>query len=83
MLLTKRSRPWGNASMEELQIDSVMRDHHVYKSVWTPVTGEELYLGPEELNEHNKYAVAVRKNGEIVGHVPRSFSRISWYPAFI
>ena len=60
--------------MEELRIDSVVRGHHVYKSVWTPVIGEELYLEPEESNEHDKYAVAVRKDGEIVRHVPRSFS---------
>ena len=42
------------ASMEELQIDSVVRGHHIYKSVWTPVIGEDLYLEPEESNEHSK-----------------------------
>ena len=42
-----------------------MRGHHVYKSVWTPV-GEELNLEHEESNEHDEYAVAVRKNGETV-----------------
>lgn len=65
--------------MKELRKDSVVRGHHVYKSVWTPVIGEELYLEPEESNEHDEYAVAVRKDGETIGHVPRSFSRISWY----
>ena len=43
-----------------MQIDSAMRGHHVYISVWTPVISEELYLELEESNEHNRYAVAVR-----------------------
>ena len=64
--------------MKELRKDSVVRGHHVYKSVWAPVIDEKLNLEREELNKH-EYAVAVRKNGETVGHVPRSFSRISWY----
>ena len=55
-----------------------MRGHHIYKSVWTPFIGEELYLEPEESNEHDEYAVAVRKDGETVGHAP-VLSRILWY----
>ena len=58
-----------------------MRGHHVYKFVWTPVIGEELYLEPKESSEHDEYAVVVRKAGEIVGHVPHSFSCILWYLA--
>ena len=69
--------------MKELRKDSVVRGHHVYKSVWTHVIDEELYLESEESNEHNEYAVAIRKDGKTVGHVPHSFSHISWYPAFI
>ena len=38
-----------------------------------------IYLEPEESNKHDEYAVAVRKDGETVGHVPCSFSRILWY----
>ena len=65
--------------MKELHKDSVVRGHHVYKSIWTPVIGEELNLECKESNKHDEYAVAVRKNGETVGHMPHSFSRISWY----
>ena len=43
------------------------------KSVWTPVIGDELYLEPEELSEHDEYAVAVRKDSENVGYMPHSF----------
>ena len=65
--------------MKEVRKDSVVRGHHVYKSGWTPVIGEELNLESEESKKHNEYAVAVRKNGETVGHMPRSFTCISWY----
>ena len=53
--------------------ESVVRGHHIYKTSWTPVIGEELPAEREENNEHDEHAVAVRKNGVIVGHVPRSF----------
>ena len=59
--------------------ESVVRGHHIYKTSWTPVIGEELPAEREENNEHDEHAVAVRKNGVIVGHVPRSFSRVSWF----
>ena len=63
--------------MKELRKDSVVRGHHVYKSVWAPVIDEELNLEHEKSNEH-EYAVVMRKNGE-TGHIPHLFSRISWY----
>ena len=69
----------GDANTKELRKDSVVRGHNDYKSVWTLVIGKELYVEPQESNKHDKYAVAVRKDGETVGHAPHSFSRISWY----
>ena len=39
----------------------------LWEAIWTPVIGEELNLEHEESNEHDEYAVAVRKNGETVG----------------
>ena len=41
--------------MKELRKDSVVRGHHVYKTVWTPVIGGELNLEREESNEHDEY----------------------------
>ena len=41
----------------ELQVDGVVRGHHVYKSIWTPVLGEELSTEREDNNEHDNYAV--------------------------
>ena len=50
---------------------SVIRGHHIYKSVWTPFIEEELMVEAEDGNEH---AVAVKKDGCVVGHVPRCIS---------
>ena len=55
---------------------SVMRGHHGYKCVWTPVVDEELTCIPEENNNHNVYAVAVMKEDEVFVHVPRELSKI-------
>ena len=59
--------------------ESVVRGHHIYKTVWTPVIGEELPVEREEDNQHDQHAVAVVKNGDIVGHMPRSISRVSCF----
>ena len=59
--------------------ESVVRGHHIYKTVWTPVIGEELPVEREEDNQHDQHAVAVVKNGTIVGHMPRTLSGVSWY----
>ena len=58
---------------------SVVRGHHVYKTVWTPSVDEKLTVKAEDGNDHYKHAVAVIKEDTVVGHVPREFSRISWY----
>ena len=59
--------------------ESVVRGHHIYQKSWTPVIGEVLTVEREENNPHDDHAVAVMKNGNIVGHVPRSISRVSWF----
>ena len=58
---------------------SVIRGQHIYKSIWTPIIGEELVLEAQDDNEHDKHAVAVMKDGCVVGHVPRSISQVSWF----
>ena len=50
-----------------------------YKDVWTPSVGKVLTVSREPGNGHNRYAVCVKRGGEIVGHVPRQFSHIVWY----
>ena len=60
----------------DISIDTVIRGHHVYKDVWTPIIGEVLQCEKEEGNSHDLYAVAVKKLDSIVGHVPRTISTL-------
>ena len=55
----------------EMDIPGVVRGHYVYKRMWTPVIGEELTVLPEENNIHDRYAVAVMKDNEIVADMQR------------
>lgn len=59
-----------------LTYESVVRGHHIYKHIWTPLLGEVLSLLVEEENEYDRYAIAVMKEDSIVGHVPQSLSKI-------
>ena len=60
-------------------IESNVRGHHVFKSVWTPTGGELLTVNPEPGNEFDRYALAVCKGETVVGHMPRKISQICWY----
>ena len=58
---------------------SVIRGYHVYKDVWEAEIGEELECQIEETNGYDKNAVAVVKNGNIVGHIPRENAKVSQF----
>ena len=45
--------------------ESVVRDHHIYKRVWSPIIGEVLELLREEESEHNQFAVCLLKPGAV------------------
>ena len=62
----------GLRAPSSIEKESVVRGHHVYKAIWTPVIGEELSLRAEDNNEHDNHAVAVLKGRNVIGHVPRS-----------
>ena len=60
--------------------NSVIRGHHIYKAIWTPITGEQLFLKAEDRNEHDEHAVAVTNSEEnVIGHMPRSLLPVSWF----
>ena len=59
----------------EFETDSSVRGYHVYQDNWSPVIGERLNCEREEENPRDRYAVAIRKSGDTVGHVPCSISR--------
>ena len=44
------------------ELSSVIRGHHVYKSVWSPSIGEVLSLQTDAENEHDAYAVRTRRS---------------------
>ena len=59
--------------------ESVVRGHHIYKTIWTPSLGEILMVFPEPLNDHDRHAVCVKKDDVIVGHVPREQAKTMWH----
>lgn len=61
--------------MEVCERNSCVRGYHVYKNIWDAVIGEELQCERELDNENDRYAVAVKKDGTIIGHLPRTISR--------
>ena len=65
--------------MEKFTFDSAVRGYHVYKVFWKNTIGKKLQPDQELGNEADKFAVKVVKNNEIVGHLPREYSRTLWY----
>ena len=54
---------------------SFVTGYHIYKEFWTPSIGERVKFSREPANQHDRYAVAACKHGEIVGHIPRTISK--------
>ena len=48
----------------------------MYQDVWTPIIVEVLACRRETTNIEERYAIAVVKTEEVVGHVPRKISFI-------
>ena len=51
-----------------------MRGFHVYQDVWTHIIGTVLTCLRETTNLEDRYAIAMYKSEEVVGHVPRKIS---------
>ena len=62
--------------METFQMEACVRGYHVYKELWEAVVAEELECQRERDNLYDTYAVAVKKGGIIVGHLPRRLSHL-------
>lgn len=39
--------------------DLILYEFHVYKDIWSSLTGEELNCKHEDQNKHNKFALAI------------------------
>ena len=58
-------------------IEAMVRGYHVYQSIWdAAIDGENLERFREVGNIHDPSAVAIRKDGSVVGHVPRTLSAV-------
>ena len=60
---------------------SYIRGYHAYKEQWNPFTGEVLPLEREPENAEDRFAVAIKKNGDVVGHIPINLAPT--IPAFL
>ena len=49
---------------------SFVKGYHVYKELWKPFINEELTTAIQPDNVVDKYAVFIKKNKVIVGHLP-------------
>ena len=61
--------------MEVYERNSGIRGYHVYKYIWDAVIGQELQCKRQPHNGSDRYAVAVKKNEILIGHLPRKISR--------
>ena len=50
-----------------------LRGYHIYKDIWDATI---VQCTRESDNSNDRYAVAVRKNNTVVGHVPCKISRV-------
>jgi hypothetical protein len=58
------------AAADVVEINLYVRGYHAYQEKWHPLQGDILPLAREPNNSTDKLAVAVIKNGDVVGHVP-------------
>ena len=57
-------------------VESIVHGYHEYQDVWDAPVHEVLSCKREVGNVYDTYAVAIKKNGEIVGHCLRKTSAI-------
>ena len=62
--------------VDEVEIPCCVRGYHVYRDIWEAAVGEVLMCHREPTNSSDRYAVAVIKSAEIIGHLPRKLSKI-------
>lgn len=60
----------------EFERDCCVRRHHICQAIWEAAVGEVLTCETESGNAKDRYAVAVEKDGMIIGHLPRKVLRV-------
>ena len=56
--------------MEEFEKPCCIQGYHIYQEVWAAAVGEELVCEREMDHSYDRYAVAVKRMGNIIGHLP-------------
>ena len=59
----------------EFRLPSVIRGHHVYKFIWSPVIGEILQLEIDAENAHDAHAVGIVNNTDVVATARWKYNR--------
>ena len=67
---------YNDSDMDEYKRESSVRGYHVYQAIWLAVIGEVLPCARERRNSTYRYAVAVVKDRQIIGHLPRKISKV-------
>ena len=62
------------ALITTLDLETFIKGHHVYKDIWTPKQGEQLDVLMEPDNRMDKFAVCMKINEKIVGHLKKGTS---------
>ena len=57
-----------------VDLETFIKGHHVYKDIRTPKQGEQLVVLMEADNRMDKFAVCVKINEKIVGHLKKGTS---------
>ena len=68
--LTSRKMPCSNTMMARVDYGTLHVGYHVYKKSWEAAFGEELECKRKPSKLKDQYAVAVIREGNIVGHLP-------------
>ena len=71
------SQPIGSGELRTTEFRSFIRGYHAYCHIWpNPSIGKCLVMRPEPDNSTDRSAVAVIKQGQVVGHVPYNAARV-------
>ena len=70
------SRLRGTTEVGEYKFNLFVHGHHVYYTSWTPYIGKVLFAGREN---DDQFSVAIVKEQEVVGHIPRRISNIVFF----
>ena len=55
--------------------ESFITGHHIYKEIWGPTLNELLICEREPESTFDRNAVKVLKGEDVVGHIPKQFSK--------